>query len=798
MKCLEKDRTRRYESASGLGRDVEHYLADEPVEACPPSASYRLRKLARKHRTPLRVAGTFLLLLVLGVIASAWQAIRATVAERAARESEKAAQERKREADDARGQAEKRRDELAMLNEVLRRTHYVADINLARVAWDENDLALTHELLERYRPRAGQPDLRGFEWDYLDRLARGGQLRIDAHAGGVTSVAFMPDGKRLISAGFTQPPRRLFSSKGTAGAVKLWDAATGRPLPLPLDGPCDTVVAMALSSDGTRLAATRGDQTVQVWELATGSRVTLEGPPGRIAHSVNFSPDGKRLVSLYGPGEYGSRVGSGRMEVWDLAARKPVVTVDRLDRTVQGASFSPDGKQLVIFIHLPQAVTVYDAETGREAFSSKVPEGSAYMTGALFSPDGKRLATCDDQATRILDVATHETVATWPCESPHFHALAYSADGRLLARGGIEGFVEIWDTGTGRKVQTIKGHAGSIHALAFSPDGARLATAGADGTLRLWDLSGPQDAASISGRESRLKSVIPDLSPDGRSLVTVEQRGVVRRRIELWDTASRRVRWGPIELPRWWLGNYWSGDGARLYLADEGKTIHVVETASGQVVRRFQVDAEPEQYVIALSPDERWLVHSGPGGTIRVRDARTGAEIRTIRGFADQPQALAFVPGGSRLLGIDVSGNLTLWDFATGREVVATTLAGLYVFTVRFSRDGTRVAVLGNRFGLMSGEARILDAGNAREVWSLRGHTLTVTDADFSPDGRRLVTASGDRTVRIWDLGTGQEILKLSGDPLVTTVRFVSGGRRLIGGSMDRTIRVWDASPLPE
>ena len=98
----------------------------------------------------------------------------------------------------------------------------------------------------------------------------------------------------------------------------------------------------------------------------------------------------------------------------------------------------------------------------------------------------------------------------------------------------------------------------------------------------------------------------------------------------------------------------------------------------------------------------------------------------------------------------------------------------------------------------MTGEVRILDAGSAREVWSLQGHTLNVTDADFSPDGRRLVTASADRTVRIWDLAVGQETLKLGGDPDVTTVRFVSGGRRLIGGSMDRTIRVWDATPLPE
>ena len=111
---------------------------------------------------------------------------------------------------------------------------------------------------------------------------------------------------------------------------------------------------------------------------------------------------------------------------------------------------------------------------------------------------------------------------------------------------------------------------------------------------------------------------------------------------------------------------------------------------------------------------------------------------------------------------------------------------------------GRALAVVGNRFGLLTGEVHILDAETAREIWSLRGHTLNVTDADFSPDGRRLVTASADRTVRIWDIGTGQETLKLSGDPHVTTVRFVSGGRRLIGGSMDRTIRVWDATPLPE
>ena len=219
MRCLEKDRARRYDSAGGLARDVEHYLADEPVEAGPPGAGYRLRKAVRKYRTPLRVAGAFLLLLIVGTVASTWQAIRATVAEQAA-------ESRKREADDARGQAENRRDELARLNEDLRRTHYTKDMNLARVAWDENNAGRTGELLGKYRPRPGEPDLRGFEWYYLDRLARGGQLRIDAHAGGVNSVAFMPDGRRLLSAGITEPLRGI---RATKGALAPFACGTRRP-----------------------------------------------------------------------------------------------------------------------------------------------------------------------------------------------------------------------------------------------------------------------------------------------------------------------------------------------------------------------------------------------------------------------------------------------------------------------------------------------------------------------------------------------------------------------------------------
>jgi WD40 repeat protein len=387
--------------------------------------------------------------------------------------------------------------------------------------------------------------------------------------------------------------------------------------------------------------------------------------------------------------------------------------------------------------------------------------------------------------------------AAWPSDSRASRRLAFSPDGEHLATGGLEGLVELWDTAGGRKIQTFKGHFGSVTAMAFDPAGTRLATGGEDGTVRLWDATGRRDAVSMP-KDGLSPGELPELSPDGQTLLTDHESGV-RWTLRLWDTATGEPRCGPIELPQALVGQAWTADGKRLYCTDAGKTVSVVDVASGKVVRTFPIDAEiNHHYGIALSADERWCAHTGPGGSITVRDARTGALFRTLRELDGPVVVLAFSPDGTRLLGADQGGALKIWDIATGRQIAATALNGVLVQVARFSADGKRLAVAGRLARLSSGELRILNAENAREVWSLKGHALTVLDVAFSPDGLRLATTSGDNTVRLWDLTAGQEILKLVGSGYVDRVRFVSDGRRLIGATHDRRIRVWDATPLPE
>ena len=219
---------------------------------------------------------------------------------------------------------------------------------------------------------------------------------------------------------------------------------------------------------------------------------------------------------------------------------------------------------------------------------------------------------------------------------------------------------------------------------------------------------------------------IPELSPDGQTLLTDFTSGV-RRPLRLWDTATGEPRCGPIELP---AGRGQPGLDRRRETPvprDAGKTIRVVDVASGKVVRTFPIDAEePVCYRIARSVPMR----NGAPTLDQVARSRCGmprpAPYSARSGDSKACSgALVFSPDGSRLLGADEYGALKIWDIATGREIAATKLTGVLIQVARFSADGKRLAVAGVLGQLLTGEVRILDAETAREVWSLKGHTRT-------------------------------------------------------------------------
>jgi hypothetical protein len=280
MKALEKDRTRRYETANGLARDIQRYLADEVVEARPPSVGYQVSKFVRRHKGQVIAASLMLVaILLLGIAGVLYRAYSA--ASSSAEEAGKRLGDMRGELGQSLQDSEQAKAEQAKQQERADREEYAAQMHRVQRAYEANNLGHVRELLEAQVPQApGATNYRGFEWYYWYRLSHRELLTLKAPKGAVRHVVFSPDGRWLVSAG--------------SGQVQVCDRANGQPL--------RTLQGEAVSPDGRWLAKAELGDTVRVWDAATGPEVHtlsrdlrgfISGPPSLLV----FSPNSKRLAA---------------------------------------------------------------------------------------------------------------------------------------------------------------------------------------------------------------------------------------------------------------------------------------------------------------------------------------------------------------------------------------------------------------------------------------------------------------------------------------------------------------------
>ena len=791
MKALEKDRSRRYETASAFAADVRRFLNQEPIEARPPSTWYRFRKLARRNKLAIVTSSLVAAALVLGTAVSTWQAVRATGAERMALVNAEVARVQEQQAGDARQKAEKRSDELAALNATLRRANYVADMNLAYHAWDENYIIRTRDLLEKHRPRPGEADLTGFEWHYLRRRLHSDRLTVKAYDGYALDVGYGADGQRLISFGRADPPGERggwFADR--AGELKQWDATTGKQLPLRLKGPTDKVTCAALSPSGKQLAVGFLDKAVGLWDLETGDLTTLGEHTGGSVNLVGFSPDGGFLVSVvrHIP-KTKSNSEPSEIKVWDIKARKAVLSLNL--PFLMTAAVSPDGKLLATqdFSDLA-AVKLRDVATKRELPSLEAGSGSPISIA--FAPDGKRLVGCGAEGMKTWNLATRKIDQTYKDVDT---LLGISPDGRRLASSTHGGAIDLWDSATGERVATMKGHAGPVSSLAFSRDGNHVASAGADGTLKVWNTTGDMSAVllTVPGTGTRPRAARLWLSEDPQTFLS----GFTTTTIRFWNSATGKPSGVPFE-SKALVTRYSSAADGKIALGDADGRVTIWDAAAGKAVRTFQGPTK-DMNDVALSRDGQWLAIAGQGKA-QVWEVQKGLAVCTIDDTPKDSSNLQLGPDGKQLVVVTFRGEAKSWSVPEGRVLWTTRFSDFGLSSVCWSPDGKRLAVAGTPLRFFNGDVRILDAESGHEVVTpLTGHSRFVVSTAFSPDGTRLATGSYDKTVKIWDVASGQEVLTLKGHTAeVVSVGFSLDGRRLISSDSLGTVRTWDATPLPE
>ncbi len=784
LKAMDKDRSRRYETANGLALDIRRYLDNEPVMAVKPSPIYYFQKFARRHKAALATAACFVLLLTVSACVSAAQAIKNkslfTAAEEA-RLKEMSAKQRETElrriAETERARAEEERDR-------SKRILYGAGMNLADRAWSEANVHRAVEILDLYRPQAGGTDLRGFEWFYLDRLCHRALLTLNTHTNGFLRVTMSADGKRLASA-------------GQDGTARVWDATTGQET-LTLGGNTNPIFGIAFSPDGNRLAASFGNSPqnrnkpgqVKVWDTATGREtLTLKGHTNGV-NGVAFSPDGKRLASA-------SR--DQTVKVWDTTSGQDVLTLRGHTLDVLSVAFSLDGKRLASSSY-DGTVKLWDARTGLEILTFRGHTNS--VSSVMFSPDGKRLASSGhDQSIKVWDATTGQELLTLNGHSATVFSVAFSPDGKRLASGSQDATVKVWDAATGQPMLTLAEHNGPVYRVAFGSDGNRLASASYDGTVKVWDVTSAPQPLTLKGHTTSVKGV--SFSSDGKRLATASatpsRLGKAPGEVKVWDAAS-----GQETLTLKGQTNVWSvalsPDGKRLASASAG-TIKVWDAISGLEVLTLTGHTNWVSRVV-FSPDGKRLASASgewrKGGEVKVWDTTSGQEMLTLKGHTDEVYDVVFSQDGKRLASASEDNTARVWDAATGKETL--TLKGHTggVSGVAFSPDGKRLASASHDRTVM-----VWDAITGQEMLTLKGHATFLQSVAFSPDGKRLASAGGEflnptkpGEVKLWDATTGQEVLTLKGHGgPVTSVMFSPDGNRLVTASDDQMVKLWDATP---
>jgi len=772
MKALEKDRERRYETANGVAADIERYLSDEPVLACPPSAAYRFKKFAQRNKATIAAILLIALALILGLVGTSSQAVRATRAERTARHSFEEERHARQEATRERESARQARDRAVRAEREATRHLFGAYLAQAKAS--------------RWSGRAGQ------RLDSLDALAKAAELVPRLGVGNEERMEIR--NQAIACTALTD--LRVF---------KQWESLL------------QPEAGIDFSPDLRSYARPDTEGNIRIRRVTDDQEITRLSCPAT-SHVVRFSPDGRFLAVISHVTDESSRLG-----LWELATRKAVLNV-AIGRGSRSLDFSPDSRQLAV--DMPDgSIRVYDVAAGKECTRLAPTSVTSHI---CFAPDGRRLgvSSTEGQTVQVWDLEKGSVLQTLS-HPTELMGIAWRADGKLLAAGGFDFRVYLWEADSGKLLRVSEGHKAVVHHVAFHPKQNLLVSHAWDGTSRIWWLADGSQLLTVEGTFLRF-------DPDGRYLAFANGH-----QIGLWEVASRAMCQTPCASGASQQSVHAvaiSSDGRLMASGDDGqggvrlwdlttfREVAQLPTGSTLAVRFHPTDGslvtgstrglykwpiqrrgQQASNQLAIGPPVPLGMPAGsvpysmdmsPDGSIFVFDDRGGGHAvvlhpalgkTTILGRGSRRAYIATSPDGKWVARGNYQGNgVEVWDGQTGKLLRNLPAEG--TATVAFSPDGQW----------------LVTAATEYKFWrtdSWKPHSVIQGIADlggrmaFTPDGKVLAVKVSRDLVRLVETSTKRVLADLEATPRPARVQglcFSPDGTQLAVACGTEGLRVWD------
>ena len=760
MKAIEKDRDRRYESANGLALDLDRFLHDEEVRACPPSAIYRVEKFYQRNKKLVASLSAIAVVLVLGIIGTCYGWFWAIKEQNTAKQEADKAVEARNEAQQAQALAE------ARLQAIGIKSAY-SDWQLGNVesAWHGfSDL---------------DPTDQSWESRYLQTELSTSRNVMYGHALAITSLDRSADG-------------RFIATTSNDNTVKVWDASTKKIIWTYVT--TDLPYQVCFSPDSTRVGLADRSNRVRLLNSETGECDRVFGPYAEDITSLEFL-DSQSLVT----GTSSLDLSGFKDNLQQLAEVEPLIRIFDLktgaltqqffghSKTITSIACSSDGERIVT---AGDDSTIRIWAKGEDGFAIAHVLNAHYpgVNQVKISPTGKQFASCGDDATiRLWSLETGESIRTFVGHRDNVNGLCFSSDGSQIVTASSDQTARIWSV-EGEELRSYQGHFEEINNVCFSADDQEFFTASEDTTIRYH-----RSAAKSSTLPMHLHSDVvwqTVFTPDGKRLISVGEDGA----ISISDPHSGKPVVEQIKLETAVLCVAHSTVDDFFVTGGADSNIRVWNSRTGELQQAFKAH---DGYIwdITFSADGKTMATASSDNTFKIWSTEDWTQQQHIKAHDGELGSVRFSKDQKVLVTSGDDKRVRLWNTETYEPIGELLGHRTGVWRAIFSPTDPNLIASSS----YDGEIILWDLKKQcprREP--INAHKNQIAGLAFTSDGSRILSASDDQSIKIWDIKTGIElfVLRDTDDSAIVAASFSADGTKLATGNQDGWVTIRTANKL--